>query len=290
MLGEPRISVVENSFEVMLPTRRYLLGAYQRRSYSVRGDSLHWGCLPRGVSVLSVTYFDSGRTKTIREISVAALLLLLGNFVLCGCGNATKERERFAQDLAKAEQGDLKAHFLVGNGYLLGKGVDKDLKEAEAWFSKGSVAGDIDCAMALGILHVEGMVETPNLTMAAKLFERAHEAGDKEAGAWLGIMYVEGNGVIPDMKKGHEYVRTAAYAGSLYGQYYYGLLHALGIGTEKDLVEACAWFEISKSEWEESETTLEEYLPKLTPEQAEALDVRIEEIRQQINSQNGGAA
>lgn len=55
-----------------------------------------------------------------------------------------------------AEQGDPTAQFVLGNLYRDGQGVEKDLAQTLAWWTKSAELGNVDAQFALGNIYSGG--------------------------------------------------------------------------------------------------------------------------------------
>ena len=67
-----------------------------------------------------------------------------------------EDAKLFREHLRKAEHGDPKAQFNVGNGYFLGVGVEKNLDQALAWHRKSAEQGNDWSQAILGAAYYGG--------------------------------------------------------------------------------------------------------------------------------------
>ena len=89
----------------------------------------------------------------------------------------------------------------LGEAYLEGKGVEKDVKEAEKWYRKAADTGESDAEAVLGTKYYNGDFGEPNYTKAKKWWERAGEHGDSAAMFNLATSYRDGDFGEKDIKQ-----------------------------------------------------------------------------------------
>ena len=89
-----------------------------------------------------------------------------------------KEALKFSKS---AEQGNSAAQNYLGNCYLQGNGVKKDMKEAVKWFSKSAEQGDSAAQNCLGNCYLQGIGVKKDIKEAVKWFSKS--AAGREEGA-----------------------------------------------------------------------------------------------------------
>jgi len=113
------------------------------------------------------------------------------------------------------EEGSGLAMHALGQIYLIGAGVDKNVKEAIRWFTMAAEGGNAAGVHSLGRLYWEG--SPPELaqdkTKGLRLFELVAEEGDTLAMTTLANIYKSGNGVKPSIRRAREWFTRAASAG-----------------------------------------------------------------------------
>ncbi len=114
--------------------------------------------------------------------------------------------EKFKKALPKAEQGDTKSQYAIGEMLEKGKGTAKDSKKAFEWYHK------------------------------------AAKQNDKKAAYKVGRAYLEGKGVSRDYKKAHDWFRNSANQKYVRAEYYLGVLYEYGQGVSKNYGEALKWY------------------------------------------------
>jgi TPR repeat protein len=118
--------------------------------------------------------------------------------VLSARGDYTKAFVYFEQ---ASEQGDVFAKFVLGDRYMLGKGVKQDMKRGVQLLQEASDAGNALAADRLGYIYQKGIGVDVDLQRAFKLFSQGHERGNRFATANLGVLYMNGEGTPPDPAK-----------------------------------------------------------------------------------------
>lgn len=161
--------------------------------------------------------------------------------------------QSWSKDLEKkAKSGDVAAQVTVGNTYLNGDGVEKNLKKATKWFYLAAKAGNKEAENALLSFH-------------SKELEKYAKEGNAEAQFCVGEFYYNGTDVEKDLKKAaqwydmavaqeHEKARTKllsfyskeleklAKSGDAQAQYEVGMDYLEGNGVKKSSETAAKWF------------------------------------------------
>jgi TPR repeat protein len=89
--------------------------------------------------------------------------------------------------LAKA--GHAEAQHLLGLMYYMGRGVQRDYKQALAWHRKAALQGKADAQYVVGAMHYTGNAVPQDQKAAISWFRKAAEQGHAEAQHALGLMY-----------------------------------------------------------------------------------------------------
>ena len=85
----------------------------------------------------------------------------------------------------RAEAGDARAQFKLGQMYDFGKGVPQDYVEAAKWYSKGAEQGNVQALFNLGWIYENGEGVPKDMAEATKWYRKAAEQGDADAKEWL---------------------------------------------------------------------------------------------------------
>lgn len=142
---------------------------------------------------------------------------------------------------AAAEAGSPAAMNNLGSLYLNGKGVEKDLDEAERWFLRSVELGNRNAAHNLGVLHHSA----ERYDKAVVWWRRAAEAGHPAAMNNYGMMLFDGTGVVRDRDEGEKWLAKAAKAGVQEARNYFSArdnaaasygdaAYGIGSGTQSD--------------------------------------------------------
>jgi TPR repeat protein len=89
--------------------------------------------------------------------------------------------------LAKA--GNAEAQHLLGLMYYMGRGVQRDYKQAFAWHYKAAVQGKADAQYVIGAMYYTGNAVPQDQKLAVTWFRKAAEQGHPDAQHALGLMY-----------------------------------------------------------------------------------------------------
>jgi TPR repeat protein len=178
---------------------------------------------------------------------------------------------------AAAELGHPPAQVRYGFALLLGRGIARNVFDAETWLRRAALSGDAQAAAVVGYLYARDGDLPPNHAEAAVWLRRAAEAGHAGAARTLGRMLLVGTGVPRDLHEAAQWLRIAgdggdeiaradlrhlaltrkvgeddqravvgwlregAAAGEAAAQYDLGLCLAQGIGVERDDHAAFTW-------------------------------------------------
>jgi TPR repeat protein len=115
--------------------------------------------------------------------------------------------------LPLARAGDPMAARNIALLYHHGKGVRKDLEEAELFYRLAADNGVTEAQTVLGTLLIKGDEFKRNLSDAIKYLTAAHQAGDPIAAWNLGLLYENGIGVDKNLEKAMSLFQLAARSG-----------------------------------------------------------------------------
>lgn len=88
-----------------------------------------------------------------------------------------------------ARSGNRDAQHLLGLMYYMGRGVERDYKEAMAWHRKAARQGKADAQYVVGAMYYTGNSVPQDQKEAVSWFRKAAEQGHAEAQHALGLMY-----------------------------------------------------------------------------------------------------
>jgi TPR repeat protein len=129
--------------------------------------------------------------------STVLLTLLFSTNILADTGDYMWN-QRFQQKIEKAETGDTRAQYEVGNMLMKGQGTSVNEQEAFKWFEKSADAGYTKSQYKLGFMYLNGKGTKKNEKLAFKYLSAAAKEGYGPAQYQLGRMYATGNGVGQD--------------------------------------------------------------------------------------------
>jgi TPR repeat protein len=146
------------------------------------------------------------------NLLMALWLMLISFGVMAGVneGMVAAQKGDYATAIQEwkplAEQGDYDAQYNLAVMYRDGKGVIKNLAEAEKWFTKSAKQENIYAQFELGLLNRE----RGNLKSAIYWYTQSAELGWAPAQWNLGVMYYEGTGVVVSMESAKKWWIAAA--------------------------------------------------------------------------------
>jgi len=121
--------------------------------------------------------------------------------------------QQFAKKSAKAENGNLKAQYDVGNMYLKGQGTLQDAKQAFKWFKQAAEKDYSRAQYKLGYLYHRGEGTKRDNNKAFKWVSKSAYQGYKPAMYYLGKLYAAGNGVATNTEEAMKWHKKAYAAG-----------------------------------------------------------------------------
>ncbi len=150
-----------------------------------------------------------------------------------------------------AEQGDVRAEALLGESYMIGKGVTEDDRRGAVWIYKAAEQGDVgakrlmgrpDIEFSLGVAYYLGKGVQQDYAQAAKWTRQAAEQGYAPAEFNLGNEYSSGQGGPQDYTQAVRWYRKAAAQGLAPAEHNLGISYANGRGVELNPAAAADWF------------------------------------------------
>ena len=173
-------------------------------------------------------------------IATVGLLALLP--MQAYAGMTPEEVKMFTETKAKAEKGDLEAHYNLAACYARGWGVARDQAEAVKWIRKAADKGYPMAQFSLGNCYDNGNGVTKNAVEAAKWMRKAADQGFANAQNTLAAYYANGKGVAMSQVEAAKWMRKAADQGDALAQYNLGNSYHVGRGVPQNQVEAVKWY------------------------------------------------
>lgn len=153
-----------------------------------------------------------------------------------GTAVAATTEDEFKVYLKAADKGDANSMYMAGVCYETGKGCDRDLAQALAWYGKAAEKGIAAAQYNLGAMHYNGTGTVQSDKLALKWFNEAAVKGYIKAYAALGYLYY--HKASPDYGKAFDYFGKAAQEGDAMAMYYLGECYLNGHGTVEDISAA----------------------------------------------------
>lgn len=144
--------------------------------------------------------------------------LILGQLYYRESSYYADYREAFIWFKIAADRGSIPGQFRVACMYAQGRGVGKNLIQAEHYFVKCAIAGHGLAAFNLGIFYENGDGVKKSLSEAVALYSKAADAGVIEAKVRLAKILIRKGGEFSDLNSAVELLESAVLAGSADGE------------------------------------------------------------------------
>ena len=159
-----------------------------------------------------------------------------------GVAVAAATDKALAELAKRATDGDPGAQFGLGNRYMNGAGVPRDVAEAVAWYQKSAAQGFHYAQVNLGNLYADGVGVPKDIAKAVEWYQIAAIQGDPLAQTSLGNLYWKGEGVVKDDAEAMRWFEKAAVQGVAEAQNFLAYGYRTGGGMDKDPASAVAWY------------------------------------------------
>ena len=153
-----------------------------------------------------------------------------------------------------AEQGDVRAAYLLGTRYSSGRGGIRDDSQAIRWFKRAAEGELPEAQFNLGVMYAAGRGVSRDVSAAAGWFKLAADQGLAEAQHAIGTLHLTGRGVNQDVKVAIYWLRQAADQHYAAAEFNLGVLHEYGRGVPRSLSKARKWYERAEENGFESAT------------------------------------
>jgi len=117
--------------------------------------------------------------------------------------------EQFNKKIIKAEAGNARAQYDVGNMYLKGQGTVTDRRKALEWIGKSAQSGYRKAEFKLGLMYLRGMGTSEDSAKAEKWLRIAADKGYGPAQFYLAEMYRDGKYVTRNYNKALSWLKKA---------------------------------------------------------------------------------
>lgn len=139
-----------------------------------------------------------------------------------------------------AENGSRMAQFNIGLSYYKGEGVPQYYEKAIYWFKKAAEQGDADAQLHIAWCMEDAKAPLESINAA---YLKAAEMGNSDAQCTLGYWILNGkNGWKEDKDEADKWFLKAAKNGNSEGQFQVGVKYRYGRGVKENPKEAAKWF------------------------------------------------
>ncbi len=132
------------------------------------------------------------------------------------------EQRSIEQLTTAAEHGDAEAQYRLGQAYVRGVGVKKDIGKAHGFFKQAAEQGHAEAIGGLGYFYANGFVVKQDLTEAAEWFRRGAEKGGTRAQVNYALALLHGRGIPVNEAEGMQWIEKAASHGQPHAFYVQG--------------------------------------------------------------------
>ena len=169
----------------------------------------------------------------------------------------------------KAQSGDAKAQYYLGDCYYDGKGVAKDYSQVVYWYRKAAEQGYALAQADLGYCYQKGYGVDMDYDKAVYWYRKGADQGNANSQNSLGYCYRNGLGVTADNYQAVYWYRKAAEQGNMYGQNNLGFCYENGYGVTKDINQAIYWY---RKAADQGNSSAQDALDRLTSDSSYASD------------------
>lgn len=136
-----------------------------------------------------------------------------------------------------AEAGNADAQYYMGILFALGRGVERDTRQAENWLQKAAQQGHGGAQYSLGAIYLQ----RSDIPQAINYFKAAAARGHRSAEYNLGVIYAKGHDVERDLEQAFRWYSLAAAKGHPNAQFNLGVFYRDGLGTDANAHKALEW-------------------------------------------------
>jgi uncharacterized protein len=193
-------------------------------------------------------YRAAARTGDVgAQLALARLLRADGDDVPDDPEESARWYSEAAEQLqADARTGDAQAREQLGDLYLEGRGVPKNVDQALVLYEGAARSGRVGAQLKLARLLQTGEDGVPaDPAKAATFFQMALDQGHPSAAYTLAQMYAEGEGVPQDGTRAVELYRASVEQGDTRAYVRLGDLYASGDAVTQDYEEAVRWYTLA---------------------------------------------
>ena len=115
-------------------------------------------------------------------------------------------------------KGDAEDQYKLGNIYLAGKEVERDLQKSFSFYKLAAEKNHIEAQYSLGVMYQNGIGTKQSSSEALKWYKLAAEKGHKQSQFQVGLMYHKGEGVEQNYEEAKKWYKLAAEQGHVTAQ------------------------------------------------------------------------
>lgn len=188
--------------------------------------------------------FSTVQWTQLQEAAIAnpqMKAIVLGGVYLCGIGVPKNVETGLNIWKAAALEGQPAAFFLVVGFYVGAFGEVPDQEKTIEWLTLGAQAGIPELQLALGEQYIEGGTLPKDMLQAERWFMNSAVQGNAEAQEKLGGIYLEAK----KYSQARQWLNLSALQGRRHAQLLMGQLYFSGQGVGKDSVTAVKWWRMA---------------------------------------------
>lgn len=172
----------------------------------------------------------------------------------------------------------------AADSLMVGKMVPSNVAAAVGLYRVVALDGSVEAAEMLGDLYMEGKRVPRDLGEAARWWEKATTLGSPKG--LYSLARIAESGSPPDFGRALELYRKAAQKADAQSIFRIGEMHAEGIGVARDPMLADAWFKVAAYlDLQKAQAAVREFEAKLTPEQIHQAQMQASQILDSIGLQ-----
>lgn len=130
----------------------------------------------------------------------------------------------------------------LGNHYLQGAGVPRDVTKGLQLYREAAAAGSLGAQTQLGKMYENGQGVAQSYAKAMQEYQAAAQQGHGPAAYAFGLLIYNGRGVQKDLTKAREWFESAAAYGSADAMYALGSMNEKGEGGPRNPAKAAEWY------------------------------------------------
>jgi len=197
----------------------------------------------------------------------------LGDLYLAGHGVPKNVEQALSLYESAADRGRTGAHVKLARLYEKGVEVPADPEETFIHYEAAAEQGHRSATYSLARLYADGEGVPQDGRQAVALYRESAAMGEIRSYARLGDLYAQGEAVPRDEAQAVEWHTRAAEQGDPKGMYRLGQAYERGRGVPVDLVQALMWYRLAEEgDYGSATRGVERVAEKLEPQDTERAD------------------